>query len=605
MTVRQHGTSPRRAPAPAAAVAILLALTLLAFSPVLAAGFIRLDDYRHILENASLQRPSFSGLLRYWTQPYFGLFIPVTYSVWWATAAITQLFGPLQQSAWVFHALNLACHMVNAALVFLIVARLLRLAHADSTADSSEFQICAISLVAAALFAVHPAQVETVAWVAELKGLLSTMAGLLGIWSYYRFSRRGPTALLFIAAMLAKPSGIVFPGVLLLLNRVLLGKTAKESVTMPALLWVLSIPLVFMTKHLQPDLNMDFVPTAGQRLTVAADALAFYLGKLVFPFSLALDYGRSPRYVLGHVHGWKLAGELLLLAAGLTATVAALLRPRGRTGGRAWLSLVSCGCAVFLLSLGPVLGMVPFKFQDLSTVADHYMYVAILGASLAVAGLGLRLRGRRALLGIATAVLLVSSALALRQSTYWKSTETLFEHTLTVNQHSYLAQYSIGADLIDRGRLDEGIERCTKSLALNPSYLYAQVALGTAWIQKGQFQKAIDHYLSVLGENPSFVGKRAALVSSMHNNLGMALHQVGRHDEGTAHFRSAVEVDPKSANGHLNLAKAEFNARRYLDALAEYEKALALSPSDPAIERQVAVARRMAHKQLLDGSTGR
>jgi tetratricopeptide (TPR) repeat protein len=226
------------------------------------------------------------------------------------------------------------------------------------------------------------------------------------------------------------------------------------------------------------------------------------------------------------------------------------------------------------------------------------MYVSVFGVSLAAAGLMLRFWASIGALVICAALLLLSSGLSFQQATLWKSTEALFNHTLTLNQRSYLANYSIGAELSDRGRFDEAIQRFTEALAIKPDYLYAQVALGTAWIQKGQFQNAIEHYLSVLDKNPSFVGKRAALVSSMHNNLGMALHKVDRHEEGTDHFRKAVEIDPQSPNGHLNLGTAELDSGRYLDALTEYEKALALSPSNSAIERQMALARRMIRKQL-------
>ncbi len=596
MRAPQKSTSDAESPSsPARALAILIPLTALAFSPVLFADYIRLDDYRHILENPSLRKVSLSGLLGFWSKPYFGLYIPITYSMWWLLAGIAQLFATLKQSAWLFHALNLVLHVANASLVFFVVQTLLRRCE-ETRPAKSDARGWTIPLISALFFAVHPVQVETVAWISECKGELSAMAGLLGVWSYYRSHPKYLTAIFFAAAMLAKPAAIVFPGILFLVNRILLGQSLKASAARPSLLGLLLLPLAFITKHLQPDLNMEFVPDLSQRFTVAMDALVFYVSKLLVPFSLALDYGRSPHYVLGHIAGWQIAVSLLASLAGLAVTAEALFRAHPRS---LWYALVACGWSVFALSLAPVLGLVPFEFQDISTVADHYMYIPVFGAAVMASGVLVRFQATTKILGTAAVLLLLLAGKSFSQATQWRSNEALFSHTLKVNPQSYLGHYSMAAELIDAGRLDEGIEQNRKALEIKPDYLYAQVALGVAWIQKGRYENAIDHYSSALAQNPSFVGKRASLVSSIHNNLGMSLHQVGRHVEGTFHFRKAVEVDAQSVNGHLNLGNAAFDDEQYLDAIAEYERALTLSPGNPAIEEQLALARRRARKALV------
>jgi hypothetical protein len=585
-----------RAFSPTRLLAILVVLTALALSPVLFAGFIRLDDYRHILENSQLQKAVPANLAAFWTKPYFGLYIPITYSLWWVVSWIGRAFGTLQQTAWLFHALNLACHLVNATLVFFVVHTLL-----DRDRQKQSGRSRMIALLSALFFALHPVQVETVAWISEFKGELSTTFGLLGIWHHYRRSKRTLTAALFVAAMLAKPSAIVFPGILLLTDRILLGRSLKQSAAMPALLGLLLLPLVVVTKYLQPDINLDFLPTVPQRLLVATDALAFYVCKLMAPFPLALDYGRSPHYVLSHVHGWQMVLSALLLLFGVGVVVHALARPRPSAQEAGWYSLLSCGWSIFALSVVPVLGLVPFEFQDISTVADHYVYVAMFGASLMVAGFLVRFRASARAVGVAVVALAVLGGLTFRQARLWRSTETLFGHTLTVNRRSYLAHYSIATELMDTGRLDRGIQENQESLAINPDYLYAEVALGVAWIRKGNYQAAVEHYEAALAKQPNHAGKRATLVSSIHNNLGMALHQVGRDAEGTEQFRMAVKIDPESVNGHLNLGNAAFNDKRYLDAIAEYEIARSLGPGNPAVEEQLALARRGARKALSGG----
>jgi len=575
------------------ALAILIPLTAIAFSPVFFAGYVRVDDHTHILDNPNLQSLSLSRLSAIWTEHYFGLYVPITYSIWWICAGIVNTFSTLKQSASLFHALNLALHIANASLVYLLFQTLLRFERTKPTMLSAS-QTRYVSLISALFFALHPAQVEAVAWISEFKGELAGMLGLLGIWNYYRSPKKTMTAIIFIAAMLSKPSAIVFPGVLLLIDRILLGKSLKESARAPIVFWMLLLPLVLITKYFQPDLNMEFIPNVFERLPVAADAFSFYCYKLIFPFNLALDYGRSPHFVLDRVPGWQLALSTLLVVAGAAAVIYSLCCPpkSERNSGSAWRSFVFCGWAIFCLSLAPVLGLVPFEFQDFTTVADHYLYVPILGASLALLGLLIRLRMTARVLWISTAILVVFAGSSFSQAGIWRSTETLFNHTLKVNPESYLAHYSIAMDLFEAGRTDEGISHILKCLEINPNYLYAEVALGTGWLRNGEFQKAIDYYLSVLAKNPSFVGKRAPLVSSIHNNLGMALHQVGRNSEGTEHFRKAVEVDPKSINGHTNLGRAALEEGRFSDAVGHYQAALHLDPGNREIRRLLEIARR-------------
>lgn len=573
-------------------LAILIPLIVVALSPVLVADFLRLDDHEHILDNPNLRSCSLSGLQAFWTEAYFGLYVPVTYSAWWVFAGIARGLGTLNHSAWLFHVLNLALHVVNASLVFLILQTLLRLDRAKPPA-LSESQTRVVSLMSALFFALHPAQVETVAWISEFKGGLAGVFGLLGIWSYYRSPKKALTAACFIVAMLSKPSAVVFPGVLLLVDRILLGKSMRDSARAPLFFGMLLLPFVLITKHLQPDVNLEFVPSLTERLGVASDAFAFYCRILLFPFRLALDYGRSPRFVLVQVPGWQMALSILLAVAGLMVVGYSLLRPRQseQRDGSIWRSFVLCGWAVFCLSLAPVLGLVPFSFQDTSTVADHYLHIPMFGASIAVLGLLIRTRATVRSLRIAEAILAVLAGLSFYQARLWRSTETLFGHTFAINPRSYVGHYSIAAELFEAGRTEEGIEQTRKCLAINPDYLSAEVALGIAWLRQGKFQNAIDYYGSVLGKNPSTLGKRASFVASIHNNLGMVLHRVGRKAEGTQQFIKAVQVDPRSVDGHMNLGHAALNEGRFAEAANHYQAALVLNPGNPAIQRWLDLAR--------------
>ncbi len=583
------------------AVAVLCVIVAIGFAPAMLADFIRFDDYGHILENAYLRRPLPTGLSAFWSQPYFSLYIPITYSLWHLLAAGVQAVGvPLGQAAWAFHGLNLVLHVANSVLVFLIIRALVhRLPARERTAAVGPGS--ATAMMAGALFALHPAQVEAVAWVSELKDVLSALFGLLGLYVYCHLRSKYWAAALLLAAMLAKPAAIVFPGVLLLVDRVLLRRTIKESAVLPVIVWLLTLPIVVATKSFQPNLNMDFVPSIAQRTLVAADALGFYVWKLVMPYSLALDYGRSPRHVLAQMGGWRLVLPVAVSIAGFIAAATAFFRPARQ---RTWCAIVSCGWTIFVFSLVPVLGLVPFEYQDFSTVADRYMYVSMFGAAMVVWGLAIQVRKRP--VALATLAIVVVTTLAVstfRQASRWRSTETLFAHTLTINRSSYLAHYSIAAEKMGTGRLDEGIRDTRLALAIKPDFLPALVALGTALLEKGLYEDAIIHYTNALTRHPDAAGKRAPLIASIHNNLGMALHQVGRHAEGTAHFRSAVEVDPKSVNGHVNLGRAALNEGRYLEAVSAYERALSLTPGDRSLEQSLMRARRAARNALMRTSS--
>lgn len=572
------------------AVLILAILVIISFSPVLVAGYVRLDDYDNILRNPNVQSFSLSGLEEIWTGSRLGFYIPVTYSIWWLYAGIASILGKLSHSAPLFHALNLTLHILNATLVLFLYRTLLRLSNNGLQAHK-HLRTAAVVLIPGVIFATHPVQVETVAWITELKGLMAGSLGLLGIWSYYHSPRKSLAAGLFLAAMLSKPSAIVLPGIPLIVDRILLGKTMKDSMKWPLVFWVPLLPFVFLTKHLQPDLNMEYVPGIIGRIIVAADAFSFYCRKLVFPTGLALDYGRSPYEVLQHVPAWHLALSFLLLVSGVAATLYSLMRPPRAVGAVAWISLVKCGWAICCLTLLPVLGLVPFAFQDFTTVADHYLYLPLFGVSLMVMGVLVRLEASISSLSLSACIVIAFTMLSRTQASKWRSTETLFSHTLAINPQSYVAHYSIATELLDRGKTDEGILHLRQCLHIRPDYLSAQVAIGIAWMRQERYQEAIEYYGSVLDKKPSSAGKRAVFMAMLRNNFGSALCNVGREKEGAQQFEKAAELDPSSITAHVNLGRYALSEGRFSDAAAHYQAALNLRPGDREIQRLLDLSR--------------
>jgi len=423
------------------------------------------------------------------------------------------------------------------------------------------------------------------------------MFGLLGLWSHFRMRNRIFAASFFVLAMISKPSAITFPAMVFLVERILLGNSLRKSLTMPALYGVLLLPFALVTKYLQPDSMLDFIPTIPQRLIVAADAFGFYLQKVLLPFPLTVDYGRSPHYVLEHVRfGWIALSFVLLLTGGFLVAKS-LGWPRAYSPDGEWRKFVSCGWGIFFVSLFPMLGLVPFGFQDISTVADHYLYVPILGVGVMVAGVMMRFRLSPQVLRLGSVVLVIFVPLSFQQARLWRSTESLFTHTMNINPRSYLAPYCIAGEHLHAGRFEESRDWLRRSLAKNPDNLDAVLDLGIALGQAGDPMGAIDHYAAALARNPSTIGTRARTVSSIHNNLGMLLARVGRGPEAVEHFHKAVAIFPRSVNGHLNLGNIAFDEQRYQDAIAEYEVAKSLNPGNPTVEMRLEKARH-AHAAI-------
>jgi tetratricopeptide (TPR) repeat protein len=165
------------------------------------------------------------------------------------------------------------------------------------------------------------------------------------------------------------------------------------------------------------------------------------------------------------------------------------------------------------------------------------------------------------------------------------------------NPRSYLGHFCIGDELLRSGRLDEGIDSLQRAIALKPDYASAVLNLGTAFTRKGEPERAVELYRRALAENPSILGARAPTVAALHNNLGLALGQLGQEAEGIAQFHEAAAIFPDSLNAHLNLGNVAVAQQRYGDAVAEYETALALSPGNRNIEQRLELARQGAGPQ--------
>lgn len=428
--------------APAWAVPIFLVAVVLTFLPVCRHEFVAWDDDRTIQENPRIQRPTLENIGYYWSHPHLGLYIPVTYTVWSAVACVAQARGPGVETGTldprVFHALSLAIHALNALLAYALLRRLVKLPWP--------------ALAGAMFFALHPLQVETIAWASGLKDLLCGTFSLLALWQYVwaadsqlpaekRRIHYAAAILTLALAMLSKPAATVTPALALVIDRVILGRQWKPVIKSALPCLALAVPCAVWTKLFQPGTNLVHVPLCARPL-VAADALAFYVYKLLFPVRLGLDYGRTPAFALSQ-------SAVYLTWLGPAAVAAALVLWRRHPAARA-------GAAAALLAgvaVSPMLGLTPFAFQTVSTVADHYVYLAMLGPAFAVSWACAQAPTAARMVGmVAVALLAVLAIRSADQMRFWQDTPTLMRHAIDVNPRSWPAYTNLATFEYERGR---------------------------------------------------------------------------------------------------------------------------------------------------------
>lgn len=560
------------------------------FGRVAGFEFLGWDDDVNITRNARLFPVTTEALGAYWTAPYLGLYVPVAYTYWSVLAVGSRAWNGAEPAAELdpalFHVGNLALHLGTVLFVLGILRRL-----GLSTRAAA---------LGAALFALHPLQVEPVAWITESRGLLAALLSTAAIWLHLSAGANAAKPALwkvgalacFTLALLSKPSAAAAPCVLFVLERWQLGRSWRASIAATAPWFALAALSVVVAMSIQLGGDAGSLTELWTRPFIAADALAFYLGKLVLPLGLAAEYGRSPEYVLAGAAVWL----VWLVPVALAAAVVFVpkLHPwRGAT-------------AAFGAGLIPVLGLIPFAYQQLSTVADRYAYLAMLGPALAL-GLWADARETRTRTLVPLALLLLWAGLSHRQLSHWSDTGALFEHSLAVQPDSATAHINYGAHLNQSGEFDAAEEQFAEAIRIRPRDKWAHYNLGLVFLRREEPARAAETFEYVLTLDPEFpqahynlgllASKRqdapAALThferavefrpqyAEAHNNLGFLKFALGDPAGAAAHFEAALHSMPGLVAAHLGLGRARASLGDSAAARASFERALALDPDLP------------------------
>jgi tetratricopeptide (TPR) repeat protein len=547
----------------------LAAMTWLVFGQTLRHEFVSFDDNLYVCENPAVTHGlNLKGVGWAFTHTVVANWHPLTMMTHMLDC---RLYG---LNAGGHHLTNVLLHTASVILLFLVLRRM----------TGALWR----SALVAAVFAIHPLRVESVAWVAERKDVLSGLFFMLTLWAYVRYVGKskahspkskvfyGLVLLFFVLGLMSKPMVVTLPFVLLLLDYWPLNRftpppvpavTGKgDSLKNHFLPWRLileKIPLLALsgaacvaTMMIQKDIIAP-VPLA-LRIGNAAVSYVVYLRQMFCPAGLAVLYP----YPQNSLPGWKIALAVVLLAA-ISAGVF-LRRQRQPYLLMGWLW--------YLGMLIPVIGLVQVGGQ---AHADRYTYLPQIGLYLAliwaVGSLGAGWRHRRVVLGGLSTVILVALIFCARtQTSYWRNSEVLWTHTLACTSDNYIAHYNLGDALVKMGRRDEAIAQYQKTLQITPNYAEAHDNLGSVLLQKGRVDEAIAHYQTALRITPEN--------ATAHNNLGNALRQKGRVDEAIAQCQVALQINPDYADAHDNLGNALFQKRRVAEAITHYQKALQINP---------------------------
>ncbi len=538
----------------------LVAAVFAAYAPTWQAGFIW-DDDLHVTANPAIIGPP--GLKEIWTTPAANYF-PLTMTTFWILHALFGL-NPLP-----YHLVNVLCHALSALLLWAVLR---------------QFRIPGAGFGAAA-WALHPVQVESVAWISELKNTQSAVFFLLAVWYYarrlaaeygpagrprtpaYRSLNYAAALLCAVLAVLSKSSTVMLPVVLILcawgLRRPRPAGLLGELLPFFALSLAISGWTIWEQKYSAGAAGAEWSHSLAQRAAIAVRVPWFYLGKLLWPAPLIFIY---PRWATD-------AGSVAILLFGLASLGAGgWLYVRAESAG--WARAAFWGLATFLALLFPVLGFFDVYFFRFSFVGDHFQYLASM-AALALGGAVLaRLPGTTRLI-LGAAALLGGAGMTWRQAHVYRSDLTLFTDTVAKNPAAWMAQSNLSAALADAGRPEEAITHARRALDLQPAYVEAASNLGRALTLSGRPEEALGPLQRAIATRPDY--------GEAHTNLGIAFAALNRDEDARRAFETALRLKPESAPAHYNLGQALAKMERMAEALPHFAAAIRLQPDHSPAE---------------------
>lgn len=560
----------------------LLALVLVIYWQTVGFGFINLDDNLYVYDNTRIA----NGLTKDTINWAFSAFYSANWHplTWLSHALDIQLFG---LNAGGHHAVNVFIHLINSILSFIVFRKM----------TGSFWK----SAIVAALFAVHPAHVESVVWISERKDVLSTLFWLLTMLVYFKYAEKKKSvkvepinkenqipppqssvvsstyflliclSLLFALGLMAKPMLVTLPFVLLLcdfwaLERLKALKDLPSLIIEKLPLFILSILSSYITILAQKSygaVESLEVLSVQTRIFNAIVAYAKYLITFFYPANLAVWYPYDK-----NISALQIIGSIVFLAT-VTGFCAWQIRDR---------KYLLMGWLWFLGTLVPVIGLVQVGSQSM---ADRYTYVPFFGLFVMfVWGISDILKkfslNKKMFVPIFGIVIIIFTILSFIQTSYWKNSETLYRHTLAVTKNNHLIAHNLCHSLMLEERLSEALPLCLNSIEYNPNYYSVYNTLGTVQTKLGKFAEAEQSFRTILSKSPDY--------TVVYTNLSVALSMQGKTEEAEDFLRKATEMDntsiPKGIwiNSFNSLAIAFASQKKYEKATENFARVLFIAP---------------------------
>jgi len=532
----------------------LVILTFAAYIPALGAGFVW-DDDMYVTQNRLLVDSD--GLYRIWfTTDSPSQYFPMVFTV---LRLEYKLWG-LNPAG--YHVVNIGLHTANAVLLWMIL-RALALPWA---------------WFAAALFALHPVQVESVAWVTELKNVLMCFFFLLSFLAWLRFVAAEPnqrrsrplyivSLFFYVLALLSKTTACTMPAALVLglwINRNRLNLRRWLQITPYAVLGAaMGVLTIWWEQHHQGTATLELGLSFLERLLIASRAMWFYLYKLFVPMRLTFSYPRWNVNAAGYL------GYVWFLGWLAVAVVFLLWRRKIGRGPAA-------GVVFFAATLSPMLSFLSLYTFRYTYVADHYQYIAAAGIFALVAAAAHRLskraagRYREPVILMSAAAVSVLGILSFRQCTIYKNLETLWLDTLKKNPSCWMAHTNLGMFYASKGRYDDAAGHYRKAIQINPDSAEACNDLGIALEKRGKLAGALECYRRAVQIEPEY--------ANAHFNLGNVMASLGRLDDAAGQFQRVIDIEPEHCYAHNSLGSVLKIQGKDGEALNHFRQALEQRP---------------------------
>ncbi len=547
---------------------IIIIWVYLVYGQVRSHDFITLDDNEYVYDNSHVQNGLTLDSIRWaFTNTDAGIWIPVT---WLSLMIDYELFG---LNPGIFHITNVVFHIANVLLLFLLF----------SAITKAPWE----SMFLSGLFALHPLQVESVAWITERKDVLSIFFMLIALISYFRYVKQ-PTIykyclvfIIYTLGLLAKPMIVTFPLVLLLMDYWPLKRFSSiqglmsenraektfhhsdtgtinrhilmEKIPFLALSGMVSVITLIAVNKNNAFMQLDSL-TPVHRLSNSIVSYVTYIMKIFWPGNLAIFYP----YESGALPLWKIIGALLILSV-ITA-VAIRLRKRYPYFLFGWIWYIG--------TLIPVIGIFQTGSQSM---ADRFTYMPIIGVFTMIVWGVASIKKKRIYQRILTSVFAVTFLLLLSvtswfQISYWRDSITLFSHAIKVTSSNWLAHNSLGIGFERQGNLSGAAEHYKKAIFIDPNYFYAHYNLARVYELLGNYAEASHHLKEVLDFKPDF--------AEANYNLALTLVQQGKMEEAIAYYKHALKINPHFAEAHYNMALALQHQGKFDEAAAHYKETL-------------------------------